>query len=191
MPWKASLERQGWKETSGNKFNFASPGISRAPSHDRRAGRRENSLVLLRRAHDLDMLRTGLSVVVEAPATSALRIGARSARLAPATAPPTPRGTSTALRSVPRIRCVHSSAAARAAAAKAEAAPESSEPRKWTPLSVRTGVIARKKGMTTIFNEHGVACPVTVLQVCRKCLKYRAYITDACPSSSPLANPPS
>ncbi|KAL1710070.1 translation protein [Schizophyllum commune] len=107
------------------------------------------------------MLRTGLSVVAEAPAAlratpktmATLRATTRSARLTSAT--PT----------TPRIRCVHSSAAARAAAAKAEAAPESSEPRKWTPLSVRTGVIARKKGMTTIFNEHGVACPVTVLQL--------------------------
>jgi hypothetical protein len=36
----------------------------------------------------------------------------------------------------------------------------------WHPKAVRCGAIARKVGMTQIWNEHGVIVPVTVLQVC-------------------------
>ncbi|KAF8586544.1 mitochondrial 50S ribosomal protein L3 [Ramaria rubella] len=38
-------------------------------------------------------------------------------------------------------------------------------PSKWTPSSTRTGVIARKRGMTTLWDEHGALFPVTVLQL--------------------------
>jgi large subunit ribosomal protein L3 len=38
-------------------------------------------------------------------------------------------------------------------------------PAQWTMDSIRTGVIAKKKGMTSVWSETGVRMPVTVLQV--------------------------
>ncbi|KAF9194306.1 54S ribosomal protein L9, mitochondrial [Haplosporangium sp. Z 767] len=39
------------------------------------------------------------------------------------------------------------------------------QPATWTHKSLRTGVIARKKGMTGMWDEWGVRIPVTVLQI--------------------------
>ncbi|KAF8506175.1 translation protein [Hysterangium stoloniferum] len=44
-------------------------------------------------------------------------------------------------------------------------ASEPEAPAKWTPDSIRTGVIARKRGMTTFWDDHGAFYPVTILQL--------------------------
>jgi len=56
-----------------------------------------------------------------------------------------------------QLRAVHSSPVANAAAA--------TEPAKWSPKSVRTGVIAIKRGMASLWNDQGAKFPVTVLQL--------------------------
>lgn len=67
-----------------------------------------------------------------------------------------------------QTRWLHSSLPASSPAAEASTskAPDAeAAPKKWTPKSTRTGLIALKRGMTSMWNDQGVKFPVTILQV--------------------------
>ncbi len=55
--------------------------------------------------------------------------------------------------------------AAETAAPAASTSSTEATPATWTPFTQRTGVIARKRGMTSLWDKDGKRYPVTVLQL--------------------------
>ncbi|KAG6917948.1 hypothetical protein DXG01_017132 [Tephrocybe rancida] len=72
-----------------------------------------------------------------------------------------------ALPRAPLARQLHTTGIAKATpvAGTSAAKPTEPAPAKWTPNSIRTGLIARKRGMAVLWNDQGVRMPVTVLQL--------------------------
>ncbi|KDQ17868.1 hypothetical protein BOTBODRAFT_29171 [Botryobasidium botryosum FD-172 SS1] len=62
-----------------------------------------------------------------------------------------------------QARALHASYIACFASPVPEAAEASTQ--QWSPLSKRTGVIARKRGMTAMWDSNGARIPLTILQI--------------------------
>lgn len=74
-------------------------------------------------------------------------------------AQPLRRGLATAIEDAVTVLEASSSSASTSTAAAAEAVG------RWTPYTQRTGLIAKKRGMTGLWDQDGRRWPVTVLQV--------------------------
>ncbi|KAG6875287.1 hypothetical protein C0992_004433, partial [Termitomyces sp. T32_za158] len=64
----------------------------------------------------------------------------------------------------PCLRHLHTTGIAKATPVASSSSAKSTAPAKWSPNSIRTGVIAQKRGMAVLWNNQGVRVPVTVLQ---------------------------